>query len=381
MESSEEGKSPNSKSSRKYFSRSSSSDDSIEQKAEEAYRKVRTEDRERTPERIGDALRNNYQQHNNTLLKYQPKIELVFEDAAKPGMLRQRLCIRLQWAGKELSLYDFMQELQTKIDMTATLLEEKDRDLFENILAETISHKLRARIEESQQWAKNMTDLMGTLKTSMGLTFRLDWKAKKAEGEAELETAQLVLLLNKDRALVTREDSQRVSTHFRTKVKRARQEASLQEQSISYADLIRDVLDYRNWYEFHLLYERDGETRKELTDRTFNKFSGGEKAMAMYVPLFAAVSAQYQKGGPQCPTLLALDEAFVGVDERNISAMFELVGVLDFDFIMNSQSLWGCYSNVTSLDIAELHRPANASVVTILRYYWNGAQRASEEDN
>lgn len=137
--------------------------------------------------------------------------------------------------------------------MTATLLEEKDRDLFENILAETISHKLRARIEESQQWTKNMTNLMGTLKTSMGLTFRLDWKAKKAEGEAELDTAQLVLLLNKDRALVTREDSQRVSMHFRTKVKRAREEAALQDQLVSYADLIRDVLDYRNWYEFHLL--------------------------------------------------------------------------------------------------------------------------------
>ena len=355
------------------------SDGSLEQQAKESYGKVRPEDRERTSERVGDALRNNYQQHNNTLLRYQPKIELAFDDAAKPGMLRQRLRISLQWAGKELSLYDFIQELQAKIDMTATLLEEKDRDLFENILAETISHKLRARIEESQQWTKNMTNLMGTLKTSMGLTFRLDWKAKKAEGEAELDTAQLVLLLNKDRALVTREDSQRVSTHFRTKVKRARQEAALLEQSVSYADLIRDVLDYRNWYEFHLLYERDGEPQKELTDRAFNKFSGGEKAMAMYVPLFAAVSAQYQKGGPQCPPLLALDEAFAGVDERNISAMFELVGVLDFDYIMNSQSLWGCYSNVASLDIAELHRPANASVVTILRYYWNGAQRAAEE--
>ena len=359
---------------------SSVSDGPIEQQAQEACGKVRPEDRERTPERIGDALRNNYQQHNNTLLKYQPKIELVFDDAANQGMLRQRLCISLQWAGKELSLYDFIEELQGKIDMTATLLEEKDRELFENILAETISHKLRSRIEESQQWAKNMTDLMGTLKTSMGLTFRLEWKAKKAEGEAELDTAQLVLLLNKDRALVTREDSQRVSTHFRTKVKRARQEAALQEQLISYADLIRDVLDYRSWYEFHLLYERDGEPKKELTDRVFNKFSGGEKAMAMYVPLFAAVSAQYQKGGSQCPMLLALDEAFAGVDERNISAMFELVGVLDFDYIMNSQSLWGCYSNVKSLDIAELHRPANASVVTILRYYWNGAQRTLEED-
>ena len=55
------------------------SDGPLEQQAEEAYGKVRQEDRERTPERMGEALRNNYQQHNNTLLKYQPKIELVFD--------------------------------------------------------------------------------------------------------------------------------------------------------------------------------------------------------------------------------------------------------------------------------------------------------------
>lgn len=71
----------------------------------------------------------------------------------------------------------------------------------------------------------------------------------------------------------------------------------LQERSFSYADLIRDVLDFRSRYEFHLLYERADGPRKKLIDRAFNKFSGGEKAMAMYVPLFTAVSAQYQKGG------------------------------------------------------------------------------------
>ena len=97
--------------------------------------------------------------------------------------------------------------------------------------------------------------------------------------------------------------------------------------------------------------------------------------MAMYVPLFAAVSAQYHKGGEGCPQLLALDEAFAGVDEKNISAMFELVHRLDFDYIMNSQALWGCYSCVDDLAIADLHRPANASVVTILRYRWNGRIR------
>ena len=181
--------------------------------------------------------------------------------------------------------------------------------------------------------------------------------------------------MSKDRALLTAEDSKRVSTHFRTKVRKARQNAAEHELQTNYADLIRTVLDYRDWYEFLLFYQRDGEGKRELTDRAFNKFSGGEKAMAMYVPLFASVSAQYQKGGECCPMLLALDEAFAGVDDRNISAMFELVHVLDFDYIMNSQALWGCYAGVKSLDIAELHRPANAQVVTVLRYHWDGAER------
>lgn len=348
--------------------------------AREAQSKIQASDRERTQMQIEDSLRNNYQQHNNSLLKYQPKIEPVFDPPARESMLRQRLCITLERDGKKLSLQEFIARLQMDVDLTTTLLEEKDRELFENILTETISHKLRARINESQQWAQAMTVLMGTLKTSMGLVFSLDWRAKKAEEAAELDTAQLVQLLSKDRVLLTAEDSKRVSTHFRAKVKKARQNAAEQELHTNYADLIRAVLDYRDWYEFLLFYQRDGEGRKELTDRVFNKFSGGEKAMAMYVPLFASVSAQYQKAGENCPMLLALDEAFAGVDDRNISAMFELVHVLDFDYIMNSQALWGCYAGVKSLDIAELHRPSNAQVVTILRYHWDGAERVLMEN-
>ena len=220
-----------------------------------------------------------------------------------------------------------------------------------------------------------MSDLMQMLVTSMGLTFSLEWKAKKAQGEQELDTAQLVLLLSKDKALLTPEDSKRVSEHFRAKVKKARQNAEDQERMFGYADLIRDVLDYRTWYEFQLYFQRDGESKKELTDRNFNKFSGGEKAMSIYLPQFAAVSAQYNKCEGHCPLLLALDEAFAGVDEKNIGSMFELIDFLEFDYIMNSQSLWGCYPCVTSLDIAEFYRPGNAQVVTIIRYRWNGKER------
>ena len=186
-------------------------------------------------------------------------------------------------------------------------MEDRDRELFENILTETISHTLRARVEASGQWVRSMTGLMATLTTSMGLKGTRDKNRKKAEDAGELDTAQLVILLNKDRALLTPEDSQKVSGHFRNKVKRARENAIEQGVGVNYADLIRSVLDYRDWYEFHLYYQRGEDSKKELTDRAFNRFSGGEKAMAMYVPLFAAVSAQYVKGGESCPMLLELD--------------------------------------------------------------------------
>lgn len=57
---------------------------------------------------------------------------------------------------------------------------------------------------------------------------------------------------------------------------------------------MRDILDYRKWFEFRLEYQKTGEVKKELTDRAFFTFSGGEKAMSMYVPLFSAAVAKYK---------------------------------------------------------------------------------------
>ena len=351
----------------------------LEEQARQAAGKAPASARGRTTAEMGEAISSNFQRYRGSLSGYHPEIKMVFDAPDQPAQLRQRYVITLKKGGRELSLYAFIQALQTDIDTTGALLEDRDRELFENILTETISHTLRARIEESAQWTRNMTGLMATLTTSMGLTFSLDWKEKKSEGEGELDTAQLVTLLNKDRALLTPEDSQKVSSHFRSRVKRAREEARLRGEAVNYADLIRGVLDYRGWYEFHLFYQRGDSGKKELNDRVFNRFSGGEKAMAMYVPLFASVSAQYLKGGDSCPRMLALDEAFAGVDDQNISAMFELMGILEFDYILNSQVLWGCYACVSDLNIAEMHHPANSPVVTILHYHWNGKRRSLEE--
>lgn len=336
---------------------------------------------EKTPEQMNNSLRAKFESSHEHLNNYHPKVTLMFDPPDAPGLLRQRYIVQMQKTGRDMSLYDFVDALTSDIEATQMMLEERDRELFENILTETVSHKLRARIAESQQWTEDMTALMGSVDTSMGLTLKLEWKPKRAVSPEEMDTARLVELLNRDKALLRPEDIQMVARHFRSRVKEARDTAASNDILTNYGDLIRETLDYRTWYVFTLSYHRTGDTWRELTDKNFNQFSGGEKAMSMYLPLFASVSSQYKKANGECPMVLALDEAFAGVDEKNVGAMFELVNSLDLDYIMNSQSLWGCYEAVKNMDIAELQRPANAPFVTVLRYHWDGKNRVLLEDS
>lgn len=97
--------------------------------------------------------------------------------------------------------------------------------------------------------------------------------------------------------------------------------------------------------------------------------------MAMYVPLFSAVTAKYQGGRQDAPRMIALDEAFAGVDDRNIRDMFRLMTEFEFDFMINSQVLWGDYDTLDALAVYQLIRPDNARFVTVMPYLWNGFAR------
>jgi hypothetical protein len=143
---------------------------------------------------------------------------------------------------------------------------------------------------------------------------------------------------------------------------------------------MKEVLDYRKWFEFRLHFTKKGDRKKEMTNNAFYTFSGGEKAMAMYVPLFSAVNAKYMGASKSCPKVISLDEAFAGVDEKNIRDMFRLLVELDLSFIANSQVLYGDYDTVPSLSIAELIRPENMNYVTVIRYHWNGKVRSLMTD-
>ena len=189
------------------------------------------------------------------------------------------------------------------------------------------------------------------------------------------DTRELVELLKKDYRLMSEEEASRLSAHFRSKVAEARRNARDSAGMISFYQIMKDTLDYRKWFEFQLFSQKNGERQKELTNSVFGTFSGGEKAMSMYVPLFSAVVAKYQGGREDAPRLISLDEAFAGVDNKNIRDMFRLMTEFGFDFIINSQVLWGDCDTLDALAIYQLIRPGNAKFVTVMPYLWNGKKK------
>ncbi len=328
-----------------------------------------------------------YQVHNGSLTTYGTSLEDCFDAVgelegvgADFSPIRKRMRVVSSWNGKKVFLEEFYHILKTSIEETELLIQEEDRKLFEDILSQTISQQLTDRIAESRSWVKDMSNLMQNLDTSMGLSFSLEWKPRSADNDIELDTVELEKILLRDQELLTMEDIEKVAAHFRSKIRTEKVRLEEKDSFINYMELVRDALDYRKWFEFRMFYKRGDEAKKPLTNAAFNRFSGGEKAMAMYVPLFAAVNAQYKKAELEDhPRIIALDEAFAGVDDKNIRIMFDLVRKMDFDYIMNSQSLWGCYETVKGLGIAELHRPMNSKIVTIIRYRWNGHERILDE--
>ena len=333
-------------------------------------------DNEKTIESVTISLMKKFNDNSSRLYEYMAATEEIFEEDSE--YCRKRIYIRMSNNGKKLSLYEFEKVLKEEIEEREYAIEREDRKLIVDILSGNIGHKLNDQIYESRKWIKEMSKIMSEMETSMKMRFSMEWKPKEKLNESELEINELEKLLRQDGKLLSAEDLQKISEHFKSKLNLIREEMEIKGEEVNYIDSIREILDYRKWFEFKIYYQREGENKKELTNNAFNRFSGGEKAMSIYIPLLAAASAQYKKAKEDCPRIIALDEAFAGIDDKNISSMFELIDKLDFDYIMNSQILWGCYETVKKLRIAELINRRDLKMVKVNYFYWDGKKKTLE---
>lgn len=291
--------------------------------------------------------------------------------------VKGRRIIQLEYNGQRVSPYFVSAAVKKAHDEQKGWLDEQDRQLYEEIIVNSIGKILRTRIQRAESWVQKMDKIMSERDNSSGLLFSIAWKPLTAESEQEMDTKELVKLLQRDSKFLNEEDLNSITKHFQSRIARAKELIQLRNEGSTLHQVLKEVLDYRKWFTFVLSFKRENEPNKrELTNNAFFKFSGGEKAMAMYIPLFTAAYSRYKEAGDMAPYIVSLDEAFAGVDENNIRDMFEVVEQLGFNYIMNSQALWGDYDTISSLSICELVRPKNADYVTVIRYEWDGKQRS-----
>lgn len=327
-----------------------------------------------TPGKLYEKVATRYGEYKGTLSYYNGVVEYIFED--EENFLRRRAVINFIYDGKKISLYEFKELLSEEIVTRESVLAENDRKLIEDILSGNVSHKLNVQIYEAKKWIEKTSENLQNLSNSERLKFAIGWLPKKSSDIEELNTLELQRLLIKDRELLTEEELEKLSIHFRNRLSVIREE--IKDSGGDYSEVIKEMLDYRKWFDFTIFYYKDGGNKQELTSNIFNKFSGGERAIAMYLPLLTAASAQYQKGREECPRMIALDEAFAGVDDKNIASVFEFIETLDFDYIMNSQNLWGAYDTVKRLKIVELIKNSENNMIITNNYIWDATKNKRE---
>ncbi|MDQ0189874.1 TIGR02680 family protein [Alicyclobacillus cycloheptanicus] len=336
------------------------------QTARKVFRALRGVCENRNLQSVTDQLREVFAVEKNTLLDY--SLESRFDESLERLFVESRRDRNHPWTPARIH-----QELTRMVEEQRILISEKDRELYEQILIHSVGRAIRDKINRAERWVKEMNHFMSLRNTSSGMVLSLEWKPRPARSERELDTERLVYLLRKSPSTLLDEEMEDMIEHFRSRIRMAKEES---ESGETLRSLIREFLDYRTWFSFTLYYRKGGmASRRELTDSQFNVLSGGEKAMAMYIPLFAATDSRFNDSRPDAPRLISLDEAFAGVDEENMRDMFELLTDMKFDYMMTSQQLWGCYDTVPALSIYEIFRPGDVDFVTVIPYYWNGHTR------
>jgi hypothetical protein len=150
----------------------------------------------------------------------------------------------------------------------------------------------------------------------------------------------------------------------------------IRDESASRHDQLQAALDYRQWHALRI--ERRSATDQPwrlLTRRTYGAGSGGEKAIALTIPQFAAAAAYYSSADKYAPRFILLDEALAGISADNRSSCLELLVSFDLDVVMTSENERGCYPSVPALSICRLSRAPDLPVVLNEVFIWNGREQ------
>ncbi|SEG96960.1 TIGR02680 family protein [Nonomuraea solani] len=262
--------------------------------------------------------------------------------------------------------------LRKERDERRSDITEAERDLFDRTLAGDTRRHLADRIRQATALVEGMNQRLERVRTASRVAVRLVWQVDPAQSAGTRAARDLLL---RDPAGLTEADKEALYVFFRDRVEEARADDS----SASWEDQLMKVLDYTAWHRFVVKLDRgDGQGWQDLTRKLHGALSGGEKAIALHLPLFAAVAAHYQTDAG-CPRFILLDEVFVGVDKTNRGQVFDLLVDLGLDLVLTSDHEWCEYRELDGIAIHQLITGDGDDAVTTARFVWNGYRTVPSE--
>ncbi|WP_040708039.1 TIGR02680 family protein [Nocardia takedensis] len=271
------------------------------------------------------------------------------------------------------ALADFAGRLDRARQDQELLLTDAERRILEDALLTGLAQQIHERTGDARDLIARMGAEMKKRRMSSGNTIGVHWVPADALSDAARAVSRL---LERDAAALSAEDLATVRAHFAAEIRNAR--AAHPERS--YPEILGATLDYRSWRVFSFtLVGADGSEDK-LTVARHSALSGGEQSVSLHLPLFAAAHVMLDSADPQAPRLLALDEAFAGVDDNGRSELLGLSVQFDLDLFMTGYDLWITYAHVPGCAHYDLAHSAAEHTVSATLLVWDSGELLAEHD-
>ncbi|MFS8099298.1 TIGR02680 family protein [Lentzea alba] len=271
--------------------------------------------------------------------------------------------------GTRMGATALLSALTAERDRMRTHITDGERDLFDQTLTGDTRRHIAQRIQGAAELVDTMNQRLERVQTASGIRVQLDWQVDPQLPPGTREARDLLLRSDLD-------DSERALLHqfFRERV----EEARAHDTASGWEQQLAQVLDYTTWHQFVVKVDR-GDGWVPVTKRVHGALSGGEKAIVLHLPLFAAAAAHYQ-ATPTAPRLILLDEVFVGVDATNRGQLLELLVNFDLDLVLTSDHEWCDYRELTGIAIHQLTTGTDGDdAVTTVRFTWDGHSLTADD--
>ncbi|MEV6652695.1 TIGR02680 family protein [Streptomyces sp. NPDC051219] len=266
----------------------------------------------------------------------------------------------------------FAQKIAAHRRDQAELLSDSEQRILEDALLTRLAQQIHDRTVDARDLIRRMNTDMRARTMSSGTTVGVSWLLAD---HLDDEQRAVCVLLDADAARLGPEGLARVRTHFAAQIKTAR----ARHRDQPYRELLAEVLDYRRWRQFAFQLVRPDKTEERLTRARHSRLSGGEQSVSLHLPLFAAAHAMLNSADPHAPRLLALDEAFAGVDDTGRGELMSLAAQFDLDLFMTGYDLWAAHASVSASAHYDLAHTAVDHTVSALLLVWDGDRLLADD--